>query len=201
MPVLDADQPLVLSSYCLGTTVSFAERVRVAAGAGFSGIGLRAENYWDAQRAGLDDSSMLEILGTHGVQLREVEYVTDWCGTLTRIEGTAENVVVTVDIGRQVSLYAFNDWTLAFAGSVLDLFSTRTREPPPPGLSDPAIAALKTLRLGERIALSGRMGQIAGAGVFDWSRLFGKSEAEHRQFLQTPRFVARIEALAAEKKK
>jgi hypothetical protein len=37
--------------------------------------------------------------------------------------------------------------------------------------------------------------------VFDWSRLFGKSEAEHRQFLQTPRFVARIEALAAEKKK
>jgi hypothetical protein len=45
------------------------------------------------------------------------------------------------------------------------------------------------------------MGEIAGAGVFDWSRLFGKSEAEHRQFLQTPRFVARIEALAAEKKK
>lgn len=126
---------------------------------------------------------------------------SDWCGTLTRIEGTAENVAVTIDIGRQVSLYAFNDWTLAFAGSVLDLFSTRSREPPPPGLSDPAIAALKTLRLGERISLSGKMGQIAGAGVFDWSRLFGKSETEHRQFLQTPRFVARIEALAAEKKK
>ncbi len=89
---------------------------------------------------------------------------SDWCGTLSKIEGTAQNVAVTVDIGRQVSLYAFNDWTLAFAGSVLDLFSTRSREPPPP-------------------------------------RLFGKSEAEHRQFLQTPRFVARIEALAAEKKK
>ena len=126
---------------------------------------------------------------------------SDWCGTLTKIEGTAQKVAVTVDIGRQVSLYAFNDWTLAFAGSLLDLFSTRSREPPPPGLSDPAIAALKTLRLGERISLSGRMGQIAGAGVFDWSRLFGKSEAEHRQFLQTPRFVARLEALAAEKKK
>jgi len=126
---------------------------------------------------------------------------SDWCGTLAKIEGTAEKLAVTIDIGRQVSLYAFNDWTLAFAGSVLDLFSTRSREPPPPGLSDPAIAALKTLRLGERISLSGRMGQIAGAGVFDWSRLFGKSEAEHRQFLQTPRFVARIEALAAEKKK
>jgi hypothetical protein len=126
---------------------------------------------------------------------------SDWCGTLTKIEGTAQNVAVTVDIGRQVSLYAFNDWTLAFAGSVLDLFSTRSRQPPPPGLSDPAIAALKTLRLGQQISLSGKLGEIAGAGVFDWSRLFGKSEAEHRQFLQTPRFLARIEALAAETKK
>ena len=126
---------------------------------------------------------------------------TDWRGILRTIEGNAQKMAITVEIGPQVSLYAFNDWTLAFAGSVLDLFSTRTREPPPPGLSDPAIAALKTLRLGERISLSGRMGQIAGAGVFDWSRLFGKSEAEHRQFLQTPRFVASIEALVAEKKK
>jgi hypothetical protein len=126
---------------------------------------------------------------------------TEWQGILRTIEGNAQKMAVSIDIGPQVSLYAFNDWTLAFAGSVLDLFSTRSREPPPPGLSDPAIAALKTLRLGERISLSGRMGQIAGAGVFDWSRLFGKSEAEHRQFLQTPRFVARIEALAAEKKK
>ena len=57
MPVLDADQPLVLSSYCLGTTVNFADRVRIAAAAGFAGIGLRAENYWDAQRAGIDASS------------------------------------------------------------------------------------------------------------------------------------------------
>jgi hypothetical protein len=47
----------------------------------------------------------------------------------------------------------------------------------------------------------GKMGEIAGSGLFDLSRWLGKSEAEHRQFLQTPRFVARIEALAAEKKK
>ena len=39
------------------------------------------------------------------------------------------------------------------------------------------------------------MGAIAGSGVFDLSRLFGKSEAEHRQFLQMPRFVARIERM------
>ncbi|WP_422000100.1 hypothetical protein [Reyranella sp.] len=125
---------------------------------------------------------------------------SDWCGTLTAIEGTADKATVTVDIGRQVSLYAFNDWTLAFAGSVLDLFSSRSRPPPPPGLSDAAVAALKTLGLGQRVSLSGRMGEIAGSGVFDLSRLFGKSEAEHRQFLKTPRFVARIEALAVERK-
>jgi len=125
---------------------------------------------------------------------------TDWCGTLTRVEGNAENVSITVDVGRQVSLYAFNDWALAFAGSLADLFSTRSREPPPPGLSDAAIAALKTLRLGEHVSISGRMGEIAGSGLFDLSRLFGKSDNEHRQFLLAPRFVARIEALVAKKK-
>ena len=125
----------------------------------------------------------------------------NWCGTVTRIEGSGKDVAVTVDVGRQVSLYAFNDWTLAMAGSVLDLFSTRSRETPPAGLSEAAVATLKTLKLGEHVSLSGKLGQIAGAGLFDWSRLFGKSEAEHRQFLQTPRFVARIEALAVEKKK
>ena len=124
-----------------------------------------------------------------------------WCGTVTRIEGAGQKVALTVDVGRQVSLYAFNDWALAFAGSVLDLFSSRSGSAPPPGLSDGALAALKALRLGERVALSGRLGQIAGSGLPDWSRLFGKSEAEHRQFLQAPRFVARIEALAPEKKK
>ena len=66
--------------------------------------------------------------------------------------------------------------------------------------NDAAIAALKTLRLGERVLLSGRMGEIAGSGVFDLSRLFGKGDADHRQFLLAPRFVARIEAIAASKK-
>ena len=124
---------------------------------------------------------------------------SDWCGTIRRIEGNAQAASVTVEVGPQVSLYAFNDWALAFAGSITDLFSTRSRQPPP-GLSEAAIGALKTLRLGERVTLSGRMGEIAGSGLFDLSRLFGKSDAEHRQFLQTPRFVARIEALTASKK-
>ena len=128
---------------------------------------------------------------------------SDWCGTLSSIEGNAENVAITVEVGPQISLYAFNDWKLAMTGSaaslIADLFSTRSRESPPPGLSDAAIAALKTFRLGQLVKLSGRMGEIAGSGLFDLSRLFGKGEADNRQFLQSPRFVARIESLAAAK--
>ena len=70
--------PLVISSYSLGTEVSFPERVRAAAGAGFDGIGLRAENYWDAAAAGLDDSALADIVARHGVRILEVEYLTAW---------------------------------------------------------------------------------------------------------------------------
>jgi len=66
---------LVVSSYTLGTDVEFGERVRVAAAAGFDGIGLRAENYW---AAGLDDAAMLAIADHHGVRILEVEYLTGW---------------------------------------------------------------------------------------------------------------------------
>jgi hypothetical protein len=126
---------------------------------------------------------------------------TDWQGILRTIEGNAQKMAISIDIGPQVSLYAFNDWTLAMAGAVAELFSTRSRESAPPGLSDQAVAALKTFRLGERIVVSGRMGEIAGSGLFDLSTLFGKSDADNRQFLQVPRFVARVDALAAAKKK
>jgi len=78
MAVLDATQPLVISSYTLGTEVSFEDRVRVAAEAGFAGVGLRAENYWDARAAGLDDDAMLAILDRHGLRVMEVEYITAW---------------------------------------------------------------------------------------------------------------------------
>lgn len=67
--------PLVVSSYTLGTEVGFAGRVRAAAGAGYDGIGLRAENYWDA---GLDDAAMLATAAEHGVRILEVEYLTAW---------------------------------------------------------------------------------------------------------------------------
>lgn len=126
---------------------------------------------------------------------------TDWQGILRTIEGNAQKMAISIEIGPQVSLYAFNDWALAMAGALAELFSTRSRESAPPGLSEQAVAALKTFRLGQRVVLSGRMGEIAGSGLFDLSVLFGKSDADNRQFLQVPRFVARIDALAAAKKK
>lgn len=126
---------------------------------------------------------------------------TDWQGILRTIEGNAQKVAITIEIGPQVSLYAFNDWTLAMAGALAGLFSTRSRDSLPPGLSDQAIAALKTFKLGERVTLSGRMGEIAGSGLFDLAALFGKSDADNRQFLQVPRFVASLSALSATKKK
>jgi len=124
-----------------------------------------------------------------------------WCGTLKTIDGNAQNVALTIEIGPNVTLYAFNDWALATAGSLADMFSTRSRESPPPGLSEAAIATLKTFWLGERVQLSGRMGAIAGSGLFDLSRLFGKSDTDNRVFLQSPRFVARIEGLQPSDKK
>ena len=154
-------------------------------------------------RPALDSNNPLNVeeAAKRSVELAsKVGIFKDWCGTLTRIDGNADNVSLVLDVGRQVSLYAFNDWALAFAGSVADFFSTRSRESPPPGLSDTAIAALKTMRLGQRVSLSGRMGEIAGSGVLDFSWLFGKSDNERRQFLLAPRFVARIEALSAKKK-
>lgn len=124
----------------------------------------------------------------------------DWNGVLKSVEGNAQNVTVTVEVGPQVTLYAFNDWTLGVAGSIAstvsDIFSSRTRPVAPPGLSEAAVAALKTFRLGEKVKLSGKMGDIAGSGLFDISSWLGKGDSDHREFLQAPRFLASIEAIA-----
>jgi sugar phosphate isomerase/epimerase len=70
--------PLVVSSYTLGTQVPFRERIAAAAAAGFEGIGLRAENYWDAEATGLDGRAMAELAQEAGVPVLEVEYITGW---------------------------------------------------------------------------------------------------------------------------
>ena len=76
--------PLVISSYTLGTVVPFAERVAAASGAGFEGIGLRAENYWDAVDAGIDAAEMAQIAAAAGVPVLEVEYLTGWGSSADR---------------------------------------------------------------------------------------------------------------------
>jgi len=70
--------PLVVSSYTLGTEVSYPDRVRAAAAAGFDGIGLRAENYWQAAESGMGAATMAQLAGDAGVPVREVEYLTGW---------------------------------------------------------------------------------------------------------------------------
>jgi hypothetical protein len=126
---------------------------------------------------------------------------TGWRGVLKVVEGNSKNAAVTLEIGPQVSLYAFNDWALAAAGNIVNsasgFFSTRSRDTPPPGLSPQAVTALKTFRIGQTVTLSGRMGEIAGSGLFDLTRLLGKGDGDNRQFLLAPRFVARVEELAA----
>lgn len=70
--------PLVVSSYTLGTEVSFPGRVRAAALAGFDGIGLRAENYWAAEEVGLEGTAMAALANEAGTPVLEVEYLTAW---------------------------------------------------------------------------------------------------------------------------
>lgn len=70
--------PITISSYTLGTEVSFRDRVRYAAEVGFEGIGLRAENYLDSKKAGVTDEEMLAILDEYNMKVTEVEYITQW---------------------------------------------------------------------------------------------------------------------------
>lgn len=68
---------LTVSSLTFGLT-PFEERVRVAASAGFAGIGLSVEVYLSARQAGLDDSAMRALLDRYGVSVTEVEFLSDW---------------------------------------------------------------------------------------------------------------------------
>lgn len=89
--------PLVVSSYTLGTTVGFTDRIRAAADAGFDGVGLRAENYWDA---GIDDARMLDIAREHGVRILEVEYLTGWGTAADRDEAQQAKESAVFDMAR-----------------------------------------------------------------------------------------------------
>ncbi|UUC41409.1 sugar phosphate isomerase/epimerase [Clostridioides difficile] len=82
--------PITISSYTLGTEVSFRDRVRIAKEAGFDGIGLRAENYIDAKNAGVTDEEMIAILNEYDMKVTEVEYITQWGTEEDRTEAQRE---------------------------------------------------------------------------------------------------------------
>jgi sugar phosphate isomerase/epimerase len=97
--------PLVVSSYTLGTTVDFVERVRAAAAAGFDGIGLRAENYL---AAGIDDATMLGIAARHGVRILEVEYLTGWGTAADRDEAQQDKEQTVFHMARAFGVRHLN---------------------------------------------------------------------------------------------
>ncbi|MEU4762996.1 sugar phosphate isomerase/epimerase [Actinosynnema sp. NPDC023794] len=78
---------LTVSSLTLGDA-PFGERVRVAAEAGFGGVGLSVEVYQSALRSGLDDEAMRAILAEHGVAVTEVEFLSDWVATADTVPPT-----------------------------------------------------------------------------------------------------------------
>ncbi len=92
--------PITISSYTLGTEVSFEDRVKHAKEAGFEGIGLRAENYIDAKNAGVTDEMMLAILEKYDMEVTEVEYITAWGTKEDRTEAQQEKEQVIYHMAR-----------------------------------------------------------------------------------------------------
>jgi sugar phosphate isomerase/epimerase len=57
---------------------SFAERVAAAAAAGFSAVGLLADDYATCRAGGLSDADMRGMLDDHGIRVAELEFLFDW---------------------------------------------------------------------------------------------------------------------------
>lgn len=70
--------PITISSWTLGETCLFEDRVKAAKAAGYEGIGLRAETYVDALNEGLTDQDILDILAKYDIAVTEVEYIVQW---------------------------------------------------------------------------------------------------------------------------
>lgn len=69
---------ITISSWTLGETCLFEDRVKAAKAAGYEGIGLRAETYVDALNEGLTDQDILDILAKYDIAVTEVEYIVQW---------------------------------------------------------------------------------------------------------------------------
>lgn len=75
---MSKQSPITISSWTLGETCLFEERVKAAKAAGYEGIGLRAETYVDALNEGLTDQDILDILAKYDIAVTEVEYIVQW---------------------------------------------------------------------------------------------------------------------------
>lgn len=75
---MSKQSPITISSWTLGETCLFEERVKAAKAAGYEGIGLRAETYVDALNEGLTDQDILDILTKYDIAVTEVEYIVQW---------------------------------------------------------------------------------------------------------------------------
>lgn len=74
--------------------VPFAERCRAAAAAGFTAIGLHADDYQQMRITGTDDAAIRTQLDTHGLELREVEFLSGWATAPD--DETAERAAATI---------------------------------------------------------------------------------------------------------
>ena len=99
---------MVLSSYTLGTDIDYAGRVAAAASAGFQGIGLRAENYWAAQIAGLTPAEMGTVANAYGVPVREVEYITGWGSAADRSDEQRRKERTVLEMARVFGVHHVN---------------------------------------------------------------------------------------------
>lgn len=75
---MSKQSPITISSWTLGETCLFEERVKAAKAAGYEGVGLRAETYVDALNEGLTDQDILDILAKYDIAVTEVEYIVQW---------------------------------------------------------------------------------------------------------------------------
>lgn len=68
---------LIMSALTV-TTSDFRVRVEAAAGAGYTGIGMRPSFYEQARSEGATDAQLRAILDDHGVQVAELEVLGGW---------------------------------------------------------------------------------------------------------------------------
>lgn len=131
---------------------SFTQRCEAAAAAGFSGIGLHADDLARTVGAGLDVAGMRTVLADTGLCLVEIEFLGGWAFDVDRgaLAGTVERIEAVADSfgGRHVSAGEFR--------------------PAPPGGLDLDAAATRLAALACRM---GERGLVVALEPFPWSAL------------------------------